>query len=373
MNWIKYNLAIAVLLLSWLPAKAEFLQEYTKTVEETFSTSPGSLLHLENRYGDIKMETWDQSKVWIEVNIKVKASSQSKADKIFELININLGSQGDEVYGYTELSQKQNQSGWWDKLFNSYDSGNYEINYTVKLPSEHRLNIVNKYGNIYHSSATAGKARFENKYGNIYTSDIDGPVKIQLGYGNAKVGNTGHATYDVKYSHIKAKNTGDLEVSSKYSDFVFGNVGDVKTYTKYDEYQVESATSFWNEGKYDDFIIGEVGDLSVDSKYSSVRVKRLLGSADLDGKYNDLALKSISDSARSINISGKYTGVKLAVPDGGFSLDFEGEYINPKIPVSLSSKHYDKDDEDIEIRGTYGGGHTKITSRQNYGSFKMVD
>jgi len=372
MNWKRFNLVCLTIFALVVNINATNLQEFTKEMEETFTVAEGSKLQIVNKYGNIHLDTWNKNEVNIAVTIKVKTSSQSKADQIFEIINISLGKEGNKTYGITELNEHNNNSGWWDRLFSSYESGNYEIIYKVKFPASIQLDITNKYGHIYHNNPTTGDVEIENKYGNIYAADIEGDLEIDLGYGDAKLGNAHNVKMDVKYSNIKLGDAKNVVLDTKYSEIEIGHVLRVRSSSKYDEYTIASAESLENEGKYDDFRIGSLGSLEVDAKYSTLKIDQITRSAEMIGKHNTLQVKDIANSTDKIYVEGEYVSVKIKMP-ASFELDLAGEYLSPKIPVKLSGGSYIKDDEDIEISGTYGSGNTYIKARMEYGSFKMLD
>ena len=59
-----------------------FKKEFTREIHETFNVSSGVSLGVQNKYGDISIETWDKNQIQIDVLIKVKSSNSEKSGEI---------------------------------------------------------------------------------------------------------------------------------------------------------------------------------------------------------------------------------------------------------------------------------------------------
>ena len=145
MNWMKYNILLLLAILVSTSSWASNGKDFTKEYHETYSVVSGAELHLVNKYGPITIDVWDQNKIQIDIKITAKTGSQSRANEIFEKINISINGNENEVNATTEIENYNNNSGWWDKIFGGYESGNFEIAYTVKTPKTIDLDAINKY------------------------------------------------------------------------------------------------------------------------------------------------------------------------------------------------------------------------------------
>jgi len=368
---MKYSIALVCMLSMLATAYADDSKDFTKESTEVFPVREGALLNLENKYGTVSLETWDRPEMEVHLTIKVKASSESKAEEIFDMIDVSMSSDDDEVEIATVFDTDYNDGGWWDKLFGDSYEGKYEVNYDVKLPSHSRLMLTNKYGHIHIKDDMIGKATIVNKYGNIYTQNIAGDVRIDLGYGDAKLGAVQGLDLEVKYSKVYVAEANDAKMLTKYSSIKAGQLSSLHSTSKYDNYTIESAEAVINEGKYDDFNIGTVGSLSIDSKYTDVDVNVLNKSMIIDGKYATATVHKTTASLERIAIEGKYTHISLSV-EHPFSLVFEGEYVKPRLPSGFDTVERIEEDDDISLRGHMGGrGGAKISADMAYGSFKI--
>ena len=148
------------------PTKSEF----ERTIQKDFQIDSDGLVDLSNKYGKVTIETVSGNTVNIEVVIKVDANSQSKADEIFDRIDIDFTNNGSLVKAETTIaSQKSKWFSWWGDS----KSNSLEINYTVKMPKSCRLSLMNKYGDNFVDHLD-GKANISVKYGNLQLAGISG-------------------------------------------------------------------------------------------------------------------------------------------------------------------------------------------------------
>lgn len=348
-------------------------KDFTKVISESFDVELGAKLHVENKYGAIYVDSWDKSEISIEVTIKVKTGSQSKADKLFDMIDVTIEGDRSGVSAVSSFDNVYNSSSWWDRMFDDHDSGDYEISYQISAPKDIQLDVTNKYGHLHINSDFVGDAELTNKYGNIYAENIKGDVDISLGYGNLKIGDVHDLDMNIKYGKAHVGNGHKVTIDSKYSDLTLGSMDELRSESKYDDYDVQYAASFTNSGKYDDFLFTEIGDCQLSSKYTTLKIANATGKVKVRGGYNELLIKNSTPSMSTVEVVGKYCKVKMRI-DHSFSLDFDASYVTPWLPSDFDKVVYVHDGSDIEIRGSKGSAkHTEILAKMDYGSFKIVE
>src|SRR5512141_2164016 len=70
------------------PGMAKAHDDYTKVIKKEYAVNPNAQLVLDNKFGQIHCNNWDKNVVSVEVRITVTASSQEKATKLLDLVNI---------------------------------------------------------------------------------------------------------------------------------------------------------------------------------------------------------------------------------------------------------------------------------------------
>ncbi|MEM9259420.1 MAG: hypothetical protein AAGA62_07215, partial [Bacteroidota bacterium] len=117
-------------------------QDFEKTFSESFDVDRSGSVHLENRYGEIKVETWDRDEVKVDVRIKVSARDKEAADRIFDRIEINFSGSGNHASATTIIGDRGRKGkslikqiidgDWWNSGNNS--SNDFRIYYRVQMP-----------------------------------------------------------------------------------------------------------------------------------------------------------------------------------------------------------------------------------------------
>ena len=79
-------------------------REYSKTINKQFPITTDGMVEISNRYGKVEIKTWDNSEVKVEVVISVNATSEDRAEDVFDRITIDFNSGRDFVSATTELS-----------------------------------------------------------------------------------------------------------------------------------------------------------------------------------------------------------------------------------------------------------------------------
>lgn len=344
-------------------------EKVTKTIKESFDVNNGAKLSIENKYGDVNITTWDKNQIDIEVTIKVEAGSEDKAQKFLDGIKIHMSGSADKVSARTEYPTNKSSS-WWGG-WNGSKKLEYEVNYAIKAPASISSRLINKYGNISQASIS-GAAIVENKYGDIYCQDIGKDLTLNLGYGDARIGNTGNCDVEIKYSSLRLKNAQDIDIVSKYSEIEFGDCGNITSDTKYDDYKISSVVAFANEGKYDDWRIGSAQEIKIDSRYTDLYITSLARNGYFDTSYGEVDISEISVDAEKITVIGSYTDVELGSM-GDLYLNLEGKYTDVYLSRNIEKIEKIKDGSRLTLKAFRGNKKTgcQMNIKMHYGSVNI--
>lgn len=340
-------------------------KDFEKIIEKSFPINANGTFDVTNKYGSITIKNWDKKEVEIKVFISVRASSESKANDVFDRIEVNFRNDPGYVMAATEI-ESQNSS--WFSWGNS--DSDFQINYEVKMPKTVHLKASNKYGNMYLSDLENG-AELEAKYGDIRSTLIVGEVGLDLGYGKTYFDKWGNLNANVKYSEIEGNTLGDAKIDSKYSKFSFNNIGHLKCDTGYDDYKIDKAISIENEGKYDNFDIDEITDVSIENRNNNVKIDELHGKLEIDQKYGSIDIDDIDCNNAGIDIDGEYIDIDLGLGScNNYDVDIKCEYSNLDLPNSLDNEIRKDGHNDKSVNAKAGNGSKEIRIRARYGSIK---
>jgi hypothetical protein len=355
-----------------LSANPIIKKQLTKEIHKSFDVNSDVLLGVQNKYGNIKITTWNRNTIDVDVLIKVKTASESKGQTFLEGVNIDFSASKSKV-GMKTIYPDQENSSWWSSWWSSSNNIDYEVHYTIKAPEGISTKLINKYGSITQATI-AGSSEVTNKYGDIFFDNVGGNVTLNLGYGKAKMAEVKNVTVDIKNSKLSIGSCDDITMTSKYSDFNFGACGNMTLDTKYDEFKIESAGNILNNGKYDNFKIGEAESFVVETKNTTVRIKKLNKMCKVEMKYGSVHVQSTGPNLELISLESRYTDYKFGV-NSDFHLKFLGDYADLSLNVPHEKYHSKKDGSDLNVNAYRGSKNAKlkISADLKYGGLKITE
>jgi len=100
---------LSVLLIAalfWIPpASAIGKKEFSKVIEEEFDISAEGRVALENKYGQVTVNTWERNHIELKVSILVNARSEESAQKVFDRIDIHIDNTSSSLNVQTEIGE----------------------------------------------------------------------------------------------------------------------------------------------------------------------------------------------------------------------------------------------------------------------------
>lgn len=158
------------------------------------------LLTVVNRFGEMKIETWDKNEIKVEARISVGASSNEYANQLLE----QVGVEDEKTAGRIRFSTKF--AVWSDNTTGGHE---IRVDYTVHVPA-------------------AAKLYAENNYGPLTIGDYSGEAEFVSKYGTFTAGKLSNATLSVDYGKTKITELNDSRIKARYSkvdiDKLSGNI-----------------------------------------------------------------------------------------------------------------------------------------------------
>jgi Putative adhesin len=230
--------------------------EKKKSITQTYDLSGSDRVSLSNKFGDIKINTWAESKVKVDVEIEVNAKTEDKANKMLDGITISHSKTNGQVIFKTKMEgniytgnmnggdydngdEESNNKGK-SKEGKKWNNQSMKINYTVYLPTNTTLKLYNEFGNM-NLPNYAGALDARNKFGNFIAdnlSNADNEILVEFGsadiksitkpgltvkFGNCDVANVvGNGVLNFEFSGdiniVLDKSVGDLKIKNSYSE-----------------------------------------------------------------------------------------------------------------------------------------------------------
>lgn len=343
-------------------------QEFSKTINREFATNANGMTALYNKYGAVNVKTWSNNSVKIDITIRVNASSQSAADKMFDRIQVNFANTTGYVKAETMI---QSKSGWWVEDNVCQD---FKINYDVWLPTGNQLDLKNKYGNSYVAAIT-GKLTAEIKYGDIRTEVLGGDADLNLGYGKAYIAGVNNLYGQVSYGEINLTAAkGDVQMDTKYSELHFDKSNAVRLTSKYDDLKVGDIQDLRLQTKYSDVRAQRVNAAYITAQYTDLKMVALNTSADIDLAYGSLKIESLGREFADVNVVGKYTDVYVATErTARYKFKIDGSHTDISRPSGASIRRSEKSSGCETLEGHVGDANARgnLKGKMQYGSFVL--
>lgn len=331
--------------------------ERTKKISKKYTVNSDAKVSINNRYGTVKVNTWNKNTVEIDVTITVKGNDlDDVADKL-DKIDVEFSGSSSLVEAKTFLGNKKSWS-WWGKN----KKINYQIDYLVRMPVSNDVSL-------------------SNDYGTISLDEIDGDANINCDYGKITIGDLRGANSSInldycKSSTINSMNNGSVNVD--YSKISIESAKQVKVNTDYSTVKIEKLTDLSYNADYGSIYAGEVNTVTGNSDYTGQKFGTVKKSLKIRSDYGYIKVENLAKGFDFVDINSEYASIKLGTStSNNFSFIIDLQYASFKQKnsanvelyksISKSSKKY--------YEGVYGKGNasSKVMIKSEFGSVSFVE
>jgi hypothetical protein len=361
-------LAVLLALLPFSAIDANAPQrQYVKNINREFTTSANGMTAIYNKYGKIKINTWQKNSVKIDITILVEAGDQRSADKTFERIQVNFISTNGYIKAETMLLQDKS---WWPSESPSQD---FKINYDVWMPASNQLDLKNRYGNAYVSTLNA-KLLAEIKHGDLFTDNISADVDLNLAYGKAVMSKVYNLSGTVNFGEVAVNECRDVQIDTKNSHFNIEKAGVVRLTSLSDNFNFGTLSDLRLHTKYSGLNLRNTKNLYVTAQFTSVNTGVVAGILDVDLTYGNLVVSSLSKHFTNANITAQHADVQVVTERGAtYQFNAQGNSIGMAYPATATIRKRDEHGTLEIIQGYVGDANAKgmVKATVNYGDFSL--
>lgn len=332
----------AILLGQLSAAIAENWDKVTKEkkVHNQYTVQDMDKLVIDNVFGRVHINTWDKNEVTVDIQVTVKAKTESAAQEILDHISFVISSNedgGHRIYYKTVLENARHNN----------QNSEMTIDYTINAPKKNAIDITNKFGDVYLGDFS-GKMRMNVSYGALDMQTITGTDKrIKVAFGSGIIHSIETANFDISYTDISIDNARDIDVANKYGKLDIGTVNELKIDQRYGDISIISVSN----------IIGSID-------YANLEIDNLLQSAELTLKYSGKTdIKNIGAGAYHLNIVAHYSDLFFGFAEGA-NLDMDIKTSYSDISKGSFSKGFDLVVLNTNGIGNAGHYHAKIGKAQ---------
>lgn len=329
-NTIHLVLSMFMLVLFLLPISLLAKGDFSKPTKKEFNIDKGAKLSLNCEFTGIKAYNWDKDVISIEVTVTVDAKNQSKADDKFERVIV-------EMSGNSSLVELR--TGLGSGYFNNKNNNSIDIDVLIYYPSHISLELDNEFGSSF----------FEN---------IEGPVDVDVSYGNFEANNLSSDQLDLEaeFGQINVKRFQAGKVKVAYGGFTAQVAAVIKLDSEFSSNEIETVSQLDLETAYDKNFFGEVSVVFAESEFSSIRIDQLEKHIELNIDYGSIKIRDIASDFDKININSEFTGVDLYFKSpANFAFKASSEMGNINYPKDLAKITYlEKEMMELDIEGYFG-------------------
>lgn len=186
-------------------------KDYSKTYPVGSNT-----VSLQNRFGQLTIETWDKNEVKVEAHISVSAQTNEYATQIIDRININDELKGETISFVTKVGDNTDNNNR-----NGYNGGHeMKIDYIVHMPANAKLYAENNFGPITIGDYS-GECELVDKYGTLTAGKLSNAKLLVVEFGKAVIESIHNSQMNFKYSRIDiTKMTGNIKGQFEFCNSV---------------------------------------------------------------------------------------------------------------------------------------------------------
>lgn len=289
------------LLISLLFAVPARSQEYTKRTIKSYPINNSTTIDVFNKYGKVHVVTWDKDSVRFEIDLRIKASSESKLAKIKN--NISFEFTGTEYYVIAKTkigSGSETVFGDIKDVAGTLISSENQvtIDYVIMVPKYVNFKLENKFGDVYIDDFN-GNINLNLSFGELKANNLNGNSSLHISSGDATVNYIKEGKVIVSYSDFQVKEAGKINFDSRSSKITVNKINEAKLLTRRDKYYLPEINELSGESYFTDFIIGN-----------------LHNELNFNFKYGNLSIEHIYKTFSFINISSEYTDIDLIFERG---------------------------------------------------------
>ncbi|WP_413667325.1 hypothetical protein ACEN9X_22885 [Mucilaginibacter sp. Mucisp86] len=261
-------------------------------------------LMIDNRFGEVKVNTWSRNEFSVEVQVKIYADKQADAQSFLDVVGVS-DKRGEAMVSFKTIIGNNGSNS--NVLWTGEDKPHLkkiEINYVVFMPAKNALSISNSCGTTILPDFS-GKLILNTLYCDVTAKRLINPLNnVKVNFGNANIEAFSGTRLEVLHGSLDLNEGSNFNVSVSYGPARIGRI--------YSSANVD--VKFGKQFRIEN-IDKSIKTLNVNAAYCSVQVGRVTGvnaNCNINTFYgqlniNDPNIKLLSN-ATSDNAAKSYKG-----------------------------------------------------------------
>ena len=211
--------ALVLVVIGLVPALAQDKYVWPVKLQKDYSKSypvGSNAISLQNRFGQLTIETWDKQEVKVEAHISVGAQTNEYATQVIDRIGVFDEVKEGTISFFTKVGDNTDNNNR-----NGYNGGHeMKIDYIVHMPTTAKLYAENSFGPITIGDFS-GECELVDKYGTLTAGKLSNCKLVAVEFGKAIIESVHNSQLSFKYSRIDiAKMTGSIKGQFEFCNSV---------------------------------------------------------------------------------------------------------------------------------------------------------
>ncbi len=334
----------------------------SKSIHKTYEINNTGALYLDNKYGDITINGWDKETIEIKIDIEAIDKKNENSDAILDRIQPKFKVANNYVNIVSEIEEKK--TSFFSKYFNKInpfepEKSNIAINYTINLPANCDVEIVNKFGDLIFND-WSGKLKATVNHGDVWLNESIKSATIDVKFGKLRAKAINFANIVLKNGNIELEEAKYLNLKTSGTNITIDQV---------EELEISS--------NKDNAVFNYIKNIEGSLRFSSLKIEVLENEIDLNTKITDLEILKIKQPNSKIRLEQTSSNITINISGTSFVFDANLEQGTLKLPKSFNDVNTSMIDEGKRIRtikasyGTPKNGIFSITGKK--GSITLME
>ena len=287
-----YNSVVLIVAFVMMSANI-YAIEKDRVIKKSYKVDDDTELKIKNSFGRVDVESYNGDEIFIEVRIWAKGSSEKNVNEFINSIDIDFNKRSDEISVKTS------------NISNNGKVKEFEVNYTIKIPTGNELSIDNSFGDV-NIAKHSGKVDLEISHGNFKVGTIlNSENEIELKFGNGKIEKFGSGKIELSHSNLDIESILELNLESKFSNTKIKNVSNII---------------------YAEVSHGSLKAKSINANFKEVKIK---------AEFSKLSLGFEEKSAYNIEYKGSFSS--FSKPSDFVVVEKENDYTSESIKAKVNN------------------------------------
>lgn len=316
-----------------------------KTIEQNFNVNSSAMLEINNKYGGIVVNGWDQNKVLVNIRIATFGKTSYDTEKLMDRVEFDFNVTRDYVIIETVLDRRKGVFADFFSTIGDYSKAllsknSIDIDFEVFVPHGAAIDLKNRFGDIVLNDLS-GKVTISLAHGNFKSGDLPGFSRIQVSYGNISVSQMSKGYVSLRGGELDLPKSDKVNIRSSSSKLF-----------------LKEASELSLESTSDKVMITRIGSLKGKGSFSNIEIQELAQYCDFDQSYGELFIHAVKGDFSVVKLTGKSADFTVNVlKDASFSADIttrEDKLLLVEKPDNMERTYTDEKQRYVNVTGFYG-------------------